>query len=188
MSMWNHHSSYTEAFLMELNQAPGRVGPPLPPAPDDIQEFWRDWITKGWFDWESEGYPYWGNLHHTKTWWPYRYLDNVLFVHFNDLLGDLSGEVRRITQFLDIECSEEKLEEVVHAVTFSTMKQNAEHLLAGAETVWKGGATTFIFKGTNGRWKDVLTQDELALYAEAVTRVLTPDCAAWLEQGRVALT
>ena len=187
MSLWNHHSSYSEDFLQRIDAAPGRVGPPMPRAPQDIHEFWRDWISKGSFEWETEGYPYWGNLHHTKTWWPYRTLDNVLFVHFNDLLADLSGEIRRIAQFLNIACSEEKLAEVAHAVTFSTMKRNAEALLPGAENVWKGGSRTFIFKGTNGRWRDVLTPEELAMYAAAVARVLPPACAAWLERGRAAL-
>lgn len=188
MSMWNHYSSHAEAFLVEFNNAPGRIGPPLPPAPPNIHMFWHDWITRGWFDWESEGYPYWGNLHHTKTWWPHRTHDNVLFVHFNDLLADLSGEIRHIARFLDIDCSDQAIAEVTHAVTFSTMKQNADQLLPRAENSWKGGAKTFIFKGANGRWKDVLSPEELELYIEAVARVLTPDCAAWLEQGRSALT
>ena len=187
MSLWNHHSSYTDAFLERINAAPGRVGPPMPPAPQDIHEFWRDWISRGSFPWETEGYPYWGNLHHTKTWWPSRTLKNVLFVHFNDLLADLRGEIRRIAQFLEIACSEEKLAKVAHAVSFSTMKENVEALLPRADNMWKGGAKTFIFKGTNGRWKDVLSQEELGLYTDAVARVLEPDCAAWLEQGRAAL-
>jgi aryl sulfotransferase len=187
MSFWNHLTTYADA-APEAADVPPRDGPPAPPAPQDIHEFWREWITRGWFDWESEGYPYWGNLHHTRTWWPYRTRDNILFVHYNDLLSDLGGEIRRIVQFLNIECSDYRLGEVAQAVTFSTMKQNAAQLLPGAETNWKGGARTFVFKGTNGRWKDVLTAKELALYTETVSRVLTPDCAAWLEQGRIAFT
>ena len=46
-----------------------------------------------------------------------------------------------------------------------------------------GGAKTFIFKGTNGRWRGVLTDSDLDLYRAAVARELTPDCAAWLEAG-----
>ena len=107
-------------------------------------------------------------------------------MHYTDLLADLGGEIRRIVRFLDMECSAETLAEVAHAVTFATMKQNAAQLLPGAETGWKGGARTFIFKGTNGRWKDVLAQEELALYTETVAKVLKPDCVAWLEQGRIA--
>jgi aryl sulfotransferase len=48
---------------------------------------------------------------------------------------------------------------------------------------FEGGANRFFFKGTNGRWRDVLDADDLALYEEAKRRVLTPDCAAWLESG-----
>ena len=187
MSMWNHHTHYEEAIVAMVNAPEGRVGPPMPWPPPDIHSFWRTWITQGWFPWESEGYPYWGNLHHTKTWWEYRRLDNILFVHFNDLLADLSGEIGRIARFLSIESSEETIAEIARAVTFSAMKQKASQLLPGADKVWKGGSQTFIFKGTNGRWKDVLSPEELGLYREAVARVLTPDCAAWLEHGRAAL-
>ena len=187
MSIWNHHTSYVEDHFQRFNEAPGRVGPPMPPPQQEIHDFWRNWITRGWFEWESEGYPYWGNLHHTKTWWPYRTRDNILFVHYNDLLTDLDGEIRRIARFLDIERSDQELADVTHAVTFATMKENGAQLLPGAGDVWNGGAQTFLFKGTNGRWKDVLSQDELALYADTMATVLTPDCAAWLEQGRAAL-
>lgn len=185
MSMWNHYASFTDAFLHQFNDAPGRVGPPLAPAPPDMHAFWRDWISRGWFAWEQEGYPFWGNLHHTNTWWQYRHLDNILLVHFNDLLTDLSGEIRRIARFLDIDCAEEHLAAVAGAVTFATMKQQATQLLPGAESVWRGGAQTFIFRGTNGRWRTVLSENEVAQYSETVARVLEPECATWLEHGRL---
>lgn len=188
MSLWNHHTSYTDTFVAELNALPGRVGPPLPPPQQEIHAFWRDWITRGWFEWESEGYPYWGNLHHTKTWWPYRTLDNVLFVHFNDLLSDLESEIRRIARFLEIACSDQTIAGVAAMVTFAAMKEHADQLLPRADHVWTGGPTTFVFKGTNGRWKGVLSPEELALYAHTVETVLPPACAAWLEHGRAALT
>ncbi len=187
MSLWNHHTSYTDALVEEINNRPGRVGPPLPPPQQEIHAFWRDWITKGWFEWESEGYPYWGNLHHTKTWWQYRTLDNILFVHFNDMLRDLPSEIRRIARFLEIDCSNETIAEVAQRVTFGAMKQHADQFLPHADHAWRGGAQTFIFKGTNGRWREVLSPEELALYTQTAAKVLTPDCAAWLEQGRAAL-
>lgn len=187
MSLWNHHTSYVESFHSALNDLPGRVGPPLPPPQQEIHAFWRNWITRGWFEWESEGYPYWGNLHHTRSWWPYRDLDNILFVHFNDLLADPQGEIGRVARFLDVPRSEEEIAEVARAASFTTMKANAEQLMGSVDGVWRGGAGTFIFKGTNGRWKEVLRDDELELYAEAAARVLTPEGTAWLERGRAAL-
>ena len=55
----------------------------------------------------------------------------------------------------------------------------------GAElmVVLKGGSNTFFHKGTNGRWREVLSADELILYDSAADRELTPECRRWLEHG-----
>jgi aryl sulfotransferase len=52
------------------------------------------------------------------------------------------------------------------------------------ERLFDGGAKSFIFKGTNGRWRDVLTPDEVDAYARRVAEILPPAGAAWLEGGR----
>jgi aryl sulfotransferase len=187
MSLHNFYVNFTEETLAMGNDTPGRVGPPLPRCPVDLHEYWHEWITRGWFEWESEGYPFWGNLHHTQTWWDYRHLENILFVHYNDLLSELPYEIRRIAHFLDIPISDEAVTAIIPALSLETMRRNGEQTLPAPASVWKEGAQTFFFKGTNGRWKGVLTDEELAMYEETAARVLTPDCRAWLEQGRVAL-
>jgi aryl sulfotransferase len=48
---------------------------------------------------------------------------------------------------------------------------------------FRGGETAFIFKGTNGRWREVLTDEDLELHRAAVERLLPPACARWLERG-----
>jgi aryl sulfotransferase len=185
MSYWNHYSSHTDAFYRLLNdELPGRVGAPLPRCPQDIHECWHNWITRGWFAWESEGYPHWGNLRHTQSWWNYRHLDNLLFVHYGDLLTDLTGEIERIADFLDITASVATIASVTERVSLTAMRREAE--ARGGATIFKGGAVTFFYKGANGRWKDVLSAAELDLYHAAVARELTPNCAAWLEAGRQA--
>jgi len=184
MSLWNHYSNYTPDFYERLNGKPGRVGNPLPVCPGDIREFWRGWITTGWFDWETEGFPFWSNMRHVQSWWDYRHLPNILFVHFNDLLSDLEGEILHVARFLDIEVPEEVLPRVVDSVTFSTVKQNAESIWPGRENSFRGGAQTFFHKGTNSRWKTVLTESDLKLYEAAVARELSVECATWLEHGR----
>ena len=63
------------------------------------------------------------------------------------------------------------------------LEQDAETDAAGEPKQFKGGEASFIYKGTNGRWRDLLTADDLALYEAAKARVLPPDCAAWLETG-----
>ena len=182
MSMWNHYRNYTPEFIKLLNEeVPGRVGPPLPQCPIEIAAFWYMWMTRGWFDWEREGYPFWSNLSHVQSWWDFRDLPNILFVHFADLLEDLSCGIGRVAEFLGIEVTGDHLEHITEATTFKSMKENAETFVAGR--AFKGGAQTFMNKGTNGRWKNVLSPEDLSLYEDAVARILSPDCRQWLENG-----
>lgn len=186
MSLWNHISEFTDAQVDKLNNTPGRVGDPLRP-PEEFHAFWRTWITRGRFAWESEGYPTQSTLHHIQTWWNYRYLPNIHFVHYNDLKADLVGEIRRIADFLGMPLNGAVLPSITQAVSLEAMREREGRLNQTMNESWKNGASTFFHKGTNGRWKDVLSAEEVALYAAKAAQVLTPQCRAWLEQGRSAL-
>jgi aryl sulfotransferase len=110
-------------------------------------------------------------------------LPNIHFVHYADLLGDLEGEMRRIAAELDIAVPQDRWSHVVGACTFAALKQEAAAADDRMKLIWKDGANTFFNKGTNGRWRDVLTAADLALYDAAVEKTLSSDCARWLEQG-----
>ncbi len=120
MSLWNHYNGYTQKAYDRFNNTPGRAGDPLPVCPKDIRDFWKLWITKGWFEWESEGYPFWSNMRHVQTWWDFRHLPNILFVHYNHLKENLGDEILRVAGYLDIDVPEGKLEEIMAAVSFDT--------------------------------------------------------------------
>ena len=49
--------------------------------------------------------------------------------------------------------------------------------------IFEGGIDRFLFKGTNGRWRDVLTAEDLGLYEQAAA-TLDPGLRGWLEGGR----
>lgn len=183
MSLWNHHRNLTEFLTGAMNSTPGRVGAPFPPAGDDIHDFWRDWITRGWFGWETEGYPYWSNLRCAQAWWNFRHLPNILLVHYADMLSDLEGEMRRIAAYLDIAVADVDWPRIVGKCTFEAMREEAQKSDESYSIGFKGGAKTFFNKGTNGRWRDVLREEELTLYDAAAKRELTVDCRAWLEDG-----
>lgn len=181
MSFWNHYRNRTDAALNLLNLVPGRVGAELPRCPDDIHEVWRDWTTRGWFEWETEGYPWWSNLHHVQSWWDFRHLPNILFVHYADLLADLEGGIRRVAHFLELNVPDAAWPAIVRHCTFAEMKAAAEKLKPMLNTTLKGGAQTFFNKGTNGRWREILSAEEIALYDAAARRELTTECRQWLE-------
>lgn len=40
--------------------------------------------------------------------------------------------------------------------------------------------------GTNKRWHEVLTEEDIALYQDNIAQTLEPAAARWLEEGRLA--
>jgi len=183
MSLWNHYTHHTPEAMRNFNETPGREGDEFPDPPDDIHEFWRSWITRGWFDWESDGWPYWSHLYNVQSWWDHRELPNIQLIHFADMVADTEREARRIAEFLEIEVPDAAWPAIVKAVSFGEMKKHGDQYAPGGGEHWKGGADTFLHRGKNGRWKQILSDEELALYDAACDRSLSPDCRKWLEEG-----
>ncbi len=181
MSLVNHWSNYTDMIYQVMNT--GNVGDDFPVWGGEIRDRWREWISRGWFEWESEGYPYWSNIYHTATYWPHRDLPNVLLVHYNDLQADLPGQITRLGDFLDIEVTPDAAQEIAAAAHIDEMRANATRDGDPLAMAFKGGSQAFFFKGTNGRWKDVLSADDIELYDTAKERVLEPAAVHWLEHG-----
>jgi aryl sulfotransferase len=172
-SMYNHHSNFVPLTYDILNNAPGRVGPPLEPPPASIRDYFNEWLTR-------DGYPFWSFWENIRSWWEIRHLPNVMLLHFAELKADMPGQIRRIAEFLEIEVEEESWPAILEHCSFDYMKKNAELSAPLGGEFWKGGAGTFIHKGTNGRWRDVLSPDESRRYEQMALEELGSDCAAWL--------
>jgi aryl sulfotransferase len=175
--MYNHHVNATEDWYRILNETPGLVGPPLGPPPESVVEYFRDWLDR-------DGYPFWPFWHHVKSWWDARHLPNVLLCHFAELKADLPGSIRRIADFLAIEVDPARWDDIVHHCSFEFMKQNADRSAPAQGAYWKGGAQTFINRGTNERLKSALTPHDVERYEAAARAELGQDCARWLATGR----
>ncbi len=187
MSLWNHYSSMTEETREQLS-AGSSTGEAFPRSPDDPRDFWQSWITRPSFPWESDGWPYWSHHYHAASFWQHRRLPNLLLVHYNDLQADLAGQMQRVARFLGIDVAEERWPALVASSRFDAMREEAIREEAEGDASnrdLKGGAATFFFKGTNGRWRDVLSPKDLALYDQAAAR-LHPGLRAWLEGGSIA--
>ncbi|CAA9313382.1 MAG: hypothetical protein AVDCRST_MAG93-5366 [uncultured Chloroflexia bacterium] len=89
--------------------------------------------------------------------------------------------MERIAAFLDIEVPEAELPGLLENLSLAAMRDEAARDRPQMAQIWTEGVRTFFFKGTNGRWKDVLSADELSLYEETAARELTPECRSWLE-------
>jgi aryl sulfotransferase len=64
------------------------------------------------------------------------------------------------------------------------MRRDAAKIAPGVTSMFEKGPETFFFKASNGRWRDVLSAQDLARYQAKVGDNFSPACAAWVERGR----
>lgn len=183
MSLWNHYQNYTETYYQQVNQNLGPNDPIFPKCPENIHDFWQTWITKAWFPWENEGYPFWGNLRHTQTWWDYRHLPNIQLIHFNQLLQEPAHEISKVADFIQVPCSPTDIAQIVKQTAFDQVRANSDSFFTGGTKNFKKGSKSLFHKGTNGRWRTVLSLEELEQYQHYMQKNLSPDIVRWLETG-----
>jgi len=180
-SMFNHHSNANQLFYDALNDTPGRVGPPIEPPPPCVLTYFREWL-------DHDGHPFWSFWDNVRSWWEIRHLPNVLMVHFADLKQGLETQIRRIAGFLDIDVTGKRWPAILEHCSFAWMKAHACQSAPLGGLIWDGGAETFLHKGTNGRWRDVLSPEDSRRYEQLAEAKLGPECAQWLLGGAAAIT
>ncbi|MGQ0529629.1 MAG: sulfotransferase domain-containing protein [Panacagrimonas sp.] len=175
-SMYHHHVNASPLWYEALNDTPGRVGPAMERTSLSVREYWQEWMSR-------DGHPFWPYWENVRTWWEIRELPNLLMIHFNDLKRDLPGQMRRMATFLDIEVAPDRWDDILRYCSFDWMKRNGDKVAPLGGALWDGGGGTFINKGTNGRWADVLSAQDCAEYEARAVSELGPECARWLAQG-----
>jgi aryl sulfotransferase len=178
-SMYNHHVSFADEFYPLINGAARRgpdPGPIFEPTTRSVVEYFREWL-------ERDGYPWWPFWEHVRSWWSARDLPNIMLVHFSQLKRDLPGQIRRIAGFLEIPIDENLWPIIVEHCGFEYMKAHAQYAAPFSGALWRGGAGTFINRGTNGRWRGLLSADDIRAYEERARRELGDECAHWLATG-----
>ncbi|WP_171181243.1 sulfotransferase domain-containing protein [Ruegeria sp. HKCCD8929] len=177
-SFFHHHTHANETWYHAMNDTPSRVGPPIEPPTGDVVQYFNDWLDK-------DGYPMWPFWESIRGWWNVRNLPNVLFLHFEAMKRDMAKEIRRVAAFIGTEINEDEWDDILHHCSFEYMKENAADAAPLGGIFWDGGAQTFVNKGVNGRWRDVLSAEDVAKYESVVSQELPADCAHWLATGEM---
>jgi aryl sulfotransferase len=179
-SMHNHMYQALDDFFDLFNNTPGLIGAPLERPTFDTYQYWKEFL-------ENDGYPCWPFWENIRTWWEIRDLPNVKLIHFNDLKGNLEKEIRDIAAFLEMPVDEREWPRIVEHCTFQWMKDNADKVAPGGGDLWENGGQSFINKGENKRWKEVLSDDDIAGYHAKAIAELGEECARWLFNGKLPL-
>ena len=175
-STHHHHSIISDALYRMLNP-PDRTWPEFPRHDPDIRRAYHTVLDR-------DGYPLFPFWSHVQSWWDIRSLPNVQLLHFNQLCSDRAGSVRAIARFLGIPIDEAKFPKILEHCDIEYMRRAAAKFDL-LDVLFDGGGRSFINKGTNGRWRGILSAEEIAKADVIAAKNLTPDCAHWLKTGEL---
>jgi len=185
---WHNHALITQPRFREacdrMGQEDETIARDYPQPEVDPHRFFQRWMTEGSEARLVDEFPAMHYLDVERSYWEARTAPNLLMVHFNDLKADLDQEMRRVAEFLSIEVRASTWTRLVEAATFDAMKRDAAALSPRHDNVFVGGFDAFLHKGTNARWREVLTAAEVAQFDDLARRMLPAALIRWLELGR----
>ncbi|MEJ2044720.1 MAG: sulfotransferase domain-containing protein [Reinekea sp.] len=141
-----------------------------------VVEYFSEWL-------EQDGYPFWPFWENVRSWWQHRDQSNLKLLHFNNLTGDMPGQIREIADFLDIPLSDSHQQQILEHCNFDYMKEHAHRYVPETVSIWKDGGRAFFNRGESGGWKETLPAELSEKYEAIAREKLGEDCAYWLLTG-----
>lgn len=183
MSFDSHDRNISQEFKAKMLGAL-KPGDPRPAPPiKDLRERFRAWIVAPGTPESSDNPAMMPVQPFVKSFWDYRHLPNIHFVHYSDMKRDLGAEMRRIAKILGISVAEELWPRLIEAAQFESMKKKAGQFAPDAKVgIWRDDAT-FFNSGEVGQWQGVLGPEELELFSNTLRERLSPELARWIEHG-----
>jgi len=176
VSLYHQSDNIDRARLAELTGVPERPRAARPTLHDWLASWTRAESTP-----QEQMDSLVGVLHHVTDAWRRQGRQDVVLVHYADLLADLEGEMRRIADRLGVRVPDPAWPALVEAATFESMRSRPDDLVPDAMGVLKD-RSRFFRSGTSGSGRAVLSADELREYEERVAGLAPPEVVAWLHR------
>ncbi len=122
-----------------------------------------------------------GVMWHLSDAWARRDEPNIVLVHYDDLIADLDGEMRRIAGRLDVAVDDARWPDLVAAATFGSMRSRADEVAPDPEGILRDRGR-FFRRGSSGAHHDVLTAAEIDHYLDRARALAPADLLAWLHR------
>jgi hypothetical protein len=122
-----------------------------------------------------------GVMWHLTDAWSRRDDANVVLVHFDDLLDDLAGQMRRLAARLGIEVPADRWPSLVQAATLPAMRARADSLAPDTMGVLKD-RQAFFRQGTSGAGAQIAGPEGLRRYHQRAAALARPDLLEWLHR------
>merc|ERR1712137_994657 len=137
--------------------------------------------------WASEWY---GSGNHwvqfLKSFWKYHQEDNVLVLHYADMVKNHTGTVRKVATFLGYDLPLSTFDRVCEYTSFAWMKEHGDKFsfqhVSPVPIIQPGG---MVRKGEIGGGKRALSPEVMVAFEELLSKELTEEQATWLTSGGI---
>jgi aryl sulfotransferase len=123
-----------------------------------------------------------------KEWWGDKDLDNVLFLHYSDLIRNSEATIRKIAGFINVTIPEEKWPTIVKTCSLQHMKTIQNRFLIhynpkiGVDSCMVDDA--MVGNGGTGQYKTMFTDEMHEIYENAMKELLPDEeMRTWCEFG-----
>jgi len=175
VSLYHQSANLDRVRIAELTGQPAPAGPPRERPP--VREWLLSWVDRE-VDPRAELDSLPGVLMHLSDAWARRHEPNVALVHYDDLLADLGGEMRRLADRWKLPSPGPEL---VEAATFGRMREHADRLAPDTLGVLRD-RQAFFRRGGSGQGRDLLDEAGFARYQQRVAALAPPDLLGWLHR------
>ncbi|MDH4200971.1 MAG: sulfotransferase domain-containing protein [Spirochaetia bacterium] len=134
--------------------------------------------------WMDMGDKYCDILHVTRSWWDVKEFENVMMLHYNELLHDLENQIARLAKFIEVDPGKLNLQKIAEHCNFNYMKQRSDRLVpfSGKHMT---NSKSFFHKGPERDYKNELSPDQIKRYNIIADEKSGAECALWLETGKL---
>jgi aryl sulfotransferase len=148
-------------------------------VPDDLSESFRIFLEGE----HHEAASLWSIINHYRTTLALEPRENLLRVHYADMIRDLSDSICQIASHVGISHSPDLMAKLVKAATFDSMKANADRFAPSAGQGFWRNDSGFFDSASSNKWHGKLSETDLTAYDERISSLLSSEERHWLEWG-----
>ncbi|XP_023266163.1 sulfotransferase family cytosolic 2B member 1-like isoform X1 [Seriola lalandi dorsalis] len=110
---------------------------------------------------------------HVKSWRHKELGDRIIYITYEEMVQDLPAALRRISDFLGRNLSEETIQKIAEHCSFKTMKANNMSNFSLVPKVYMDAdKSPFFRKGVAGDWRNHFTSEQLAQFMSVISKEL----------------
>ncbi|KAM8869572.1 sulfotransferase family 2, cytosolic sulfotransferase 3 isoform 2-T2 [Spinachia spinachia] len=110
---------------------------------------------------------------HVKGWRGTDLGDRIMYITYEEMVQDLPAALRRISNFLGRDQSEEAIQKIAEHCSFGTMKKNTMSNFSLVPKMYMNSDTSpFLRKGVVGDWKNHFSPEQLTRFTSVIRKEL----------------